>query len=65
MYSCTLESSCSKTNRILKGAVFLVRTENQFKSLEVTNLFKIPFIMLLLDKACVQVKRQSTNSEVV
>lgn len=28
------------------------------------NLFKIPSIMLLFDKVCVQVKPQSTNSEV-
>lgn len=29
------------------------------------NLFKTPFIVLLPSKVCVQVKPQSTNSEVV
>lgn len=45
--------------------VLLEWTKKENKSLEVMNLFKVPFVTFLFYKVCAQVKPQSTNSELV
>lgn len=65
MYSWTLQPSCSKT-KIRQTIQFLLEwTEKENKSLEVVNLFKVPFVTFLFYEVCAQVKAQSTNSELV